>query len=58
MLTAKNLLSHQDIAHLTNTSRQTVSNVMSKLRKEGLIDYNAKNIILTQFEVRKLNNKI
>ena len=45
ILKAKNSLSHKDIAHLTNTSRQTVSNVMSKLRKEGLIDYNAKEII-------------
>nr|WP_238566789.1 Crp/Fnr family transcriptional regulator [Nonlabens ulvanivorans] len=37
---AKNLLSHKDIANLTNTSRQTVSNVLSKMRKEGVIDYN------------------
>jgi len=46
-LVAKNLLSHQDIAHLTNTSRQTVSNVMSKLRKKGVIDYNKKEIYKT-----------
>ncbi|MEP3837759.1 MAG: Crp/Fnr family transcriptional regulator [Algibacter sp.] len=39
-LTAKNLLSHKEIANLTNTSRQTVSNVLSRMRKEGLIDYN------------------
>lgn len=45
---AKNLLSHQDIANLTNTSRQTVSNVMSKLRKEGFIDYTAKEILITR----------
>lgn len=38
--TAKNLLSHKEIANLTNTSRQTVSNVLSALRKEGIIDYN------------------
>lgn len=37
---AKNLLSHKDIANLTNTSRQTVSNVLSNMRKEGEIDYN------------------
>jgi len=43
---AKNLLSHQDIAHLTNTSRQTVSNVMSKLRTNGIISYNAKEIFI------------
>ena len=39
-LTAKNLLSHKEIANLTNTSRQTVSNVLSTMRKEGVIDYN------------------
>jgi CRP/FNR family transcriptional regulator len=41
---AKNLLTHSDIAHLTNTSRQTVSNVLSKLRKEGIINYDSKKI--------------
>jgi len=43
-LVASNLLSQNDIAHLTNTSRQTVSNVMSKLRKEKIIDYNSNEI--------------
>ncbi len=46
VIRAKNLLSHQDIAHLTNTSRQTVSNIMSKLRKDGVIGYNAKEIFI------------
>ena len=41
---AKNLLSHKEIANLTNTSRQTVNNVMSTMRKEGIIDYNIKFI--------------
>ncbi len=41
---AKKLLSHKDIAHLTNTSRQTVSNVMSTLRKAHIIDYNSQYI--------------
>ncbi|WP_405352254.1 Crp/Fnr family transcriptional regulator [Nonlabens sp. Asnod3-H03] len=41
---AKKLLSHKDIANLTNTSRQTVSNVLSKMRKEGVIDYNVEFI--------------
>ena len=43
-LIAKNLLSHKDVANLTNTSRQTVSNVLSTMRKGGLIDYNAQFI--------------
>ncbi len=41
---AKNLLTHKDIANLTNTSRQTVSNTLSILRKEGVIDYNTQSI--------------
>ncbi len=41
---AKNLLSHKDIAHLTNTSRQTVSNVLSILRKDNIIDYDSQYV--------------
>ncbi len=41
---AKNLLSHKEIANLTNTSRQTVSNVLSKMRKDGIIDYDVQFI--------------
>jgi CRP/FNR family transcriptional regulator len=40
----KNMLNHTDIAHLTNTSRQTVNNVLTKLRKEGKLDYSRKFI--------------
>lgn len=47
-IVAKKLLSHKDIAHLTNSSRQTVNNVLTSLRRDGIIDYNAKVIsILT-----------
>jgi len=41
---AKNLLSHKDIANLTNTSRQTVNNVLSIMRKDKVIDYDSKFI--------------
>lgn len=47
-LKAENLISHSDIAHLTNTSRQTVNNVMSTLRKENIIDYNSQFITINQ----------
>jgi CRP/FNR family transcriptional regulator len=43
---AKNLLTHKDIADLTNTSRQTVSNFLSKSRKEGKIFYDSQVIRL------------
>ncbi len=43
-LVAKNLLSHKEIANLTNTSRQTVSNILSTMRKKGIIHYNSKTL--------------
>lgn len=48
VLVAKNLLTHKDIANLTNTSRQTVSNVLSTMRKNELIKYDIKHIIATK----------
>jgi len=41
-----NYLNHKDIAQLTNTSRQTVNNVLTQLRKTGEIEYNRKSISL------------
>lgn len=55
VMKAKNILSHKDIAQLTNTSRQTVSNELSKLRKEKIIDYNAQEIIIKSYELNKTN---
>ena len=43
-LVANNLLSHKEIANLTNTSRQTVSNVLSNMRKKGIIKYDSNSI--------------
>ncbi|MEH6535339.1 MAG: Crp/Fnr family transcriptional regulator [Psychroserpens sp.] len=45
---AKNLLSHKEIANLTNTSRQTVSNVLSTMRKKGIINYDIKSISINE----------
>jgi len=47
-IVAKKLLSHKEIANLTNTSRQTVNNVMSALRKDNIIDYNTKTISINK----------
>lgn len=41
---AKLFLTHEDIARLTATSRQTVSSVMAKLREEGKIDYDNRTL--------------
>jgi CRP/FNR family transcriptional regulator len=53
---AKNLLSHKDIANLTNTSRQTVSNVLSVMRKEGLIYYDAQTISMLGIQSKNIKN--
>ncbi len=45
-LEASNIFSHRDIAKLTSTSRQTVNNIISQLRKEGVILYDRKDIVL------------
>ncbi|MDH7446222.1 Crp/Fnr family transcriptional regulator [Aquimarina sp. 2201CG14-23] len=47
---AKNLLSHKDIASITNTSRQTVSNIMSGMRKEGTIEYDSEFISISCYK--------
>jgi CRP/FNR family cyclic AMP-dependent transcriptional regulator len=40
----KNFLTHDDIAKLTDTSRQTVSSILNELRDQKLIEYNAEII--------------
>lgn len=51
---AENLISHKDIANLTNTSRQTVSNVLSNLRKEKLLDYDYEQIKFTSQSIHSI----
>ncbi|MFY0600717.1 MAG: Crp/Fnr family transcriptional regulator [Cyclobacteriaceae bacterium] len=43
-LKVKNIFSHSEIAKLTSTSRQTVNNVISKLRKSKRLEYGRKEI--------------
>ncbi|SEL71598.1 CRP/FNR family transcriptional regulator, anaerobic regulatory protein [Aquimarina amphilecti] len=50
---ARNLISHKDIANLTNTCRQTVSNILSTMRKEGKIEYNTQFISIPNKEQNK-----
>ncbi len=51
--TVKNFLTHDDIAKLTGTSRQTVTSVLNKFREEKQIQYDAKEL-----SVYTLNAKI
>lgn len=41
-------LTHQDIANLTATSRQTVTTVLNELKQDGTIDFDRKHIIIIQ----------
>ncbi len=54
---AKNLLSHKDVANLTNTSRQTVNNVLSTMRKEKRLDYGAKYISISKIQEENKNER-
>jgi CRP/FNR family transcriptional regulator, cyclic AMP receptor protein len=42
----KNYLTHQDIASLTGTSRQTVTTVMNELKDQNLINFDRKRILI------------
>ena len=45
----KNFLSHEEIAKITTTSRQTVTTVLNELKEKGMLSYNNK-----QFEFKSL----
>jgi CRP/FNR family transcriptional regulator len=42
----KNYLTHQDIAGLICSTRQTVSQLFSDLKQHGLLDYDRQRIII------------
>ncbi len=46
----KHSLTQQDIANITGTSRQTVTSVLNNLKKENLIHFNRKTILIRDLE--------
>ncbi len=46
----KNNLTHQDIANLTATSRQTVTSVLNDLRAKNFINFNRKQILIRDLD--------
>jgi CRP/FNR family transcriptional regulator len=50
---AKNFLTHEDIARLTATSRQSVSKSLAWLKKTGFIEYDLKNLFVYNTRVTK-----
>jgi len=50
-LRMKNFLTHEDIAKIINTSRQTVSTTLSEFKKIGVIDYNSRYMKLYNHKI-------
>lgn len=49
-------LSHQEIAYLTATSRQTVTTILNELKSRGLIDFTRKSFVISNLEqLQQLN---
>lgn len=46
----KHCLTQQDIANITGTSRQTVTSVLNELRKDNLIYFNRRSILIRDVE--------
>lgn len=51
----KHSLTHQDIANITCTSRQTVTLVLNELRKENLIYFNRGRILVRDMETLRIS---
>ncbi len=45
-LLIRNFLTHEEMGELTGLKRQTVSTILNELKKEGVVDFNRKHIIL------------
>jgi len=52
-VTVPAFLSHQDIAYLTATSRQTVTTTLNELREKGFIDFDRKHIRIQDMDKLK-----
>ncbi len=46
----KNQLTHQDIANLTGTSRQTVTTILNELRDRNLINFDRRRILIRDMD--------
>jgi len=49
----RNGLTHQEIANLTATSRQTVTTIMNELRNENVMTFNRKRWLIRDLDVLK-----
>jgi CRP-like cAMP-binding protein len=49
----RGFLTHQEIANLTATSRQTVTTVLNELKKENIISFNRRRLLVRNMEALK-----
>lgn len=54
----RNFVTHQDLASLTATSRQTVTMTLNELRNEHILDFNRKRLLIRDLEKLKSLIKI
>jgi CRP-like cAMP-binding protein len=54
----RNFFTHQDIANLTSTSRQTVTMVLNELRNENIVQFDRKRLLVRDLEKLKSLVKI
>ena len=50
VLSVRNYLTHQDIAHLTGSTRQTVTSILNQLKKENKLIYSRHEIVIPDME--------
>lgn len=53
----RNFITHQEIANLTATSRQTVTTVLNELRNDEIITFNRKRLLVRDLDKLKLEIK-
>jgi CRP-like cAMP-binding protein len=49
----RNFITHQDIASLTSTSRQSVTMILNELRNENIIQFDRKRLLVRDFDKLK-----
>ncbi len=57
-ITIPNFLTHEDIARLTATSRQTVTTLINKFSEEGLLDVDRKSITVHNIKLLQKEAKV
>ncbi len=57
-ITITNFLTHEDIARLTATSRQTVTTLINKFSEEGLLDVDRKSITVHNIKLLQKEAKV